>query len=323
MAGGTNGDCGRDGKGRRLILNPQSGRCVLRDGSMGRAILARGMTTTTKPPTASSTMSSPSSSANLALAIALASRKRAAASPSPSASPKRKPTRAKTSKNSVAKKKKASPVNNNNNNGYSNSYSPTPRRGRGGIFGLPIKILSVIFAMAVAVKVAQWASTVLHGEAKRWKESLMSFFSNSTVGSMERGYDATIAFWEKFKKAWKAAVPETPPLSQQEVKTYFQECCASKLPKNTSSSFFMGAVTSTVKDLEAACQVPKDKTVYNKWVELLQKVQAKTLSHEILDVMQQTMNKFDTRKFTQEWRTQLLQLGGALRDAIHLYKPKK
>ena len=216
--------------------------------------------------------------------------------------------------------------NNNNNGGYSsNSYSPspTPRRGRGGIFGLPIKILSVVFAMAVAVKVAQWASTVLRGEAGKWKESLMSFFSNSTVGSMERGYDATIAFWEKFKKAWKAAVPETPPLSQQEVKTYFQECCASKLPKNTSSSFFMGAVTSTVKDLEAACQVPKDKTVYNKWVDLLQKVQAKTLSHEILDVMHQTMNKFDTRKFTQEWRLQLLTLRAALRDAIRLYKPKK
>ena len=301
MAGGTDGECGRDGKGRRLILNPQSGRCVLRDGAAGRAILARGAKST-KPRSSGKPPSSPvSSSANLALAIALASRKRA---PSPSASspsPKRKTT-------TTSKKKKASPVsyNNNNNGGYSNSYSPspTPRRGRGGIFGLPIKILSVVFAMAVAVKVAQWASTVLHGEAKKWGNLGTSLLSKIAVGPLQTGYDSAMAFFRKMKKDWKDGVAAPPPLNDSELKTYFQECCASKLAP-TVSSFFLGAVKGAVKDIEDACQIPTDENVLRKWASLMRKVLAKTLSPKILDVMLHTLEKTDTSRVGSGWRIKL------------------
>jgi len=264
---------------------------VLRDGASGRAILARGAKST-KTRATSKKPSSPGSSANLSLAIALASRKTRTPSPA-------------TTATTATGKKKKSPVNNNNNGySYSNSYSPTPRRRRGGIFGLPIKILSVVFAMAVAVKMAQWASTVLHGEAKKWGNLGTSLLSKIAVGPLQTGYDSAMAFFRKMKKDWKDGVAAPPPLNDSELKTYFQECCASKLAP-TVSSFFLGAVKGAVKDIEDACQIPTDENVLRKWASLMRKVLAKTLSPKILDVMLHTLEKTDTSRVASGWRIKL------------------
>jgi hypothetical protein len=288
MAGGTNGECGRDGQGRRLILNPQSGRCVLRDGASGRAILARGAKST-KPRSSRKPPSSPvSSSANLALAIALASRKRA---PSPSASspsPKRKTTT--TSK----KKKKASPVynNNNNNGGYSSnspSPSPTPRRGRGGrTFRLPMKIISFSFAVALAVVAMRWAS----GGALDILGKLRKFVSTFTLATYTDQFDKIFDFVDSVFKRFRWISPEAPPdMTNAELNSYFKTCCGRvKEIHGIPIEGLREQFKKTVREIEDACKPPSTAFLVNRWANILDEVELKHVHHNILYMMKDTLS---------------------------------
>ncbi len=264
-------DCGKDARGRRLIRNPDTGRCVLRDGPKGMEILEVERLLALRGAVVGSSRNSPSPrSGNY--------------SPSP------------RSGNYSPRSGNYSP------SPRSGNYSPRPRtrgaRNGGGVgwsyFAFPAKILATALAAAVAIKAAQWGGRIVRDEADRWVDKLadlVATFIPKLLGkAASSAGGAALGAIGGVGKVFTMFAQPVPPIDDSELKRHFDECCATQLQPRMSR-MFLGLVRRTVRDVEDACRMPTTMHTIQRWEDILQDVKDKVVSPEILRVMRYTYRR--------------------------------
>lgn len=251
--------CGKDPQGRRTIPNPDTGRCVLRDGAKGREILARGGTTTIQKNQKHN--------------------KKARTPSSPSMTPS------------------------------SASYSYTPRRyrhHRSSRSWLPMRMLGMIFAVALAIKVMQWGRV----ELGKWRNLITGL-----LPSIHSAVDKHVSgFVERVVKKFHDSAEIKSEIPEEKIKKYYDACCAAYFSEEQVPKYFWGSVKKTVKDIDDACKIPTTPSIVKRWYQIIDDVKKDLIDTQILYVMKETL------EHTKNSNLPMKHFGGVAFDVLDLRK---